>query len=71
MSTIEMYRPLFPMAYLLLSIIAAVIFHMIGVPDTVGGIVIGAAITRVKQPPVTQPLLEPPKAPPLLEQSKT
>ena len=48
---IEQYQPLFPMAYLLLSIAAAIAFHYVGVPDTVGGIIIGAAITRVKVPP--------------------
>jgi len=47
---IEELKPIFPMAYLVLSIIAAVVFHYVGVPDTVGGIIIGAAITRVKMP---------------------
>ena len=44
-------EPLFPMAYLILAISAAILFHYVGVPDTVGGIIIGAAITRVKVPP--------------------
>ena len=47
---IEKYEDLIPMAYLLIAIAAAVIFHYVGVPEVVGGIVIGAAITRVKKP---------------------
>ena len=50
---IEKLKPLFPMGYLILSVLAAVIFRYVGVPDTVGGIIIGAAITRVKLPPNT------------------
>lgn len=46
----EKYEILFPMAYLIISIAAAVIFSLCGVPEVVGGIVIGAAITRVKVP---------------------
>ena len=49
--TLKELEPIFPMAYLALSISAAVLFHYAGVPDTVGGIIIGAAITRVKIPP--------------------
>ena len=44
----ENLRPIFPMFYLVLAIVAAVAFHLLGVPDTIGGIIIGAAITRVK-----------------------
>ena len=47
---IDKYETLFPMAYLMISIAAAVIFHYVGVPEVVGGIIIGAAITRVKVP---------------------
>ena len=45
---LDKYTQVFPIIYLVISIIAAVVFHKIGVPDTVGGIIIGAAITRVK-----------------------
>ena len=48
MTNLDKYQPLFPMGYLMLSIVAAIAFHYVGVPDTVGGIIIGAAITRVK-----------------------
>ena len=59
---IEKLKPLFPMGYLILSVLAAVIFRYVGVPDTVGGIIIGAAITRVKLPPAAvQAEKEPPK----------
>ena len=51
MMSLEKYQPLFPMAYLVLSVLSAIAFHYVGVPDTVGGIIIGAAITRVKIPP--------------------
>jgi Kef-type K+ transport system membrane component KefB len=44
------HQALIPMAYLLIAIGAACLFHWLGVPDVVGGIVIGAAMTRVKQP---------------------
>jgi len=46
----DKYETLFPMVYLMISIVAAVIFHYVGVPEVVGGIIIGAAITRVKVP---------------------
>ena len=46
----EKYQSIFPMVYLMIAIIAAVAFHYTGVPDTIGGIIIGAAMTRVKIP---------------------
>jgi len=48
--SLDKYEVIFPMIYLLISIAAAVLFHYVGVPEVVGGIIIGAAITRVKVP---------------------
>lgn len=47
---IEKYQPVFPMVYLILSLAIVVICHLLKVPDGVTGLLVGAALTRVKIP---------------------
>jgi len=46
----EQYKPLFPMAYLILAAVIAIACYKLGVPEAVSGLLVGAAITRVKIP---------------------
>mgnify|MGYP001047078740 CR=1 FL=1 len=47
---IEKYQPLFPMAYLVLAAVIAIVCHLLKVPPGVSGLLVGAALTRVKMP---------------------
>jgi hypothetical protein len=44
------FRPLFPMVYLILAGGIAVAGHKTGLPPEVTGMLVGAALTRVKMP---------------------
>jgi hypothetical protein len=48
MIQIEKYQPIFPLVYLILAGVIAAVFHLLKVPDGVTGLIIGAALTRVK-----------------------
>ena len=60
---IEKLKPVFPMIYLCLAAIIAVVCYKLGVPETITGLLVGAAITRIKVPapngipPVTPPVV--------------
>lgn len=46
----EQYKPLIPMAYLVIAALIAIACHLLSVPAGVSGLLVGAAITRVKMP---------------------
>ena len=47
---LEKYQLLLPMAYLILAAVIAIVCHMLKVPDGIAGLLVGAALTRVKMP---------------------
>jgi hypothetical protein len=47
---LERYDRLFPMAYLVLGAIIAIVCHMLKIPEGISGLLVGAALTRVKMP---------------------
>ena len=50
MINLEKCRPLFPMLYLVLASIIAVVGHLVKLPEGITGLLVGAALTRVKMP---------------------
>ena len=50
MINFDKYQPLFPMAYLILAALIAITCHLLKLPETVTGLLVGAALTRVKMP---------------------
>ena len=50
MMNFDKYQPLFPMAYLILAAAIAITCHLLKLPETVTGLLVGAALTRVKMP---------------------
>ena len=47
---LEKWKLLFPMAYLGIAAVIAVACHLLKVPEGVSGLLVGAALTRVKMP---------------------
>jgi hypothetical protein len=54
MINLEKWQSLFPMAYLILATAIAVACHLLKIPETVSGLLVGAALTRVKMPTKVQ-----------------
>ena len=50
MLNIENLQPLVPMAYLVLATCIAIGGHLAGLPEGITGLLVGAALTRVKMP---------------------
>lgn len=50
MDAIEKYRILMPLGYLLITALIAIGCHLLGVPEGVTGLLVGAGLTRVKIP---------------------
>ena len=50
MVNLDNYQPLFPLAYLLVAAVIAIVCHLMKVPDGISGLLVGAALTRVKMP---------------------
>ena len=50
MNDIEKYKPIFPMIYLCLAAIIAIGCFLLNVPEGIAGLLVGAALTRVKIP---------------------
>lgn len=50
MMNLEKYEPLFPMAYLVLAAVIAISCHLLKLPEGITGLLVGAALTRVKMP---------------------
>jgi hypothetical protein len=48
MFNIEKYAILVPLIYLLTAATIAAVFHVLKVPDGISGLIVGAALTRVK-----------------------
>ncbi len=48
MFNIEKYAILVPLVYLLTAAAIAAVFHVLKVPDGISGLIVGAALTRVK-----------------------
>ena len=49
-NNLEKLKLLFPMGYLILAALIAIICHKMEVPNGVSGLLVGAALTRVKMP---------------------
>ena len=47
---IEKYKPIFPMIYLVISAGIAIGCNLLGIPEGISGLLVGAALTRVKIP---------------------
>jgi len=47
---IEKYKPIFPMIYLVLAAVIAISCQLLKIPDGITGLLVGAALTRVKVP---------------------
>ena len=47
---IEKYKPIFPMIYLLMAAVIAISCYLLKVPEGISGLLVGAALTRVKVP---------------------
>jgi len=47
---LEKYKPIFPMIYLVISAGIAIGCNLLGIPEGVSGLLVGAALTRVKVP---------------------
>ena len=50
MINFQNYQPLFPMFYLIIAGLIAIGGHYAGLSETVTGMLVGAALTRVKMP---------------------
>ena len=50
MINFQNYQPLVPMAYLILATLIAIGGHLAGLPEGITGLLVGAALTRVKMP---------------------
>ena len=50
MFNIEKWQLLFPLIYLLTAAFIAIVCHVLKVPDGISGLLVGAALTRVKMP---------------------
>ncbi len=44
----DLMEKLIPMAYLVVAALIAIVCHLLEVPDGVAGLLVGAALTRVK-----------------------
>jgi hypothetical protein len=47
---IENLKPVFPMIYLAMAAVIAIVGYKLGVPEVVIGAIVGAALSRVKIP---------------------
>ena len=50
MNKLENYKPIFPMIYLCIAAVIAMLGKIIGLEPTTLGMIVGAALTRVKIP---------------------
>ena len=50
MEIVEKYKMLMPLAYLIVAALIAIGCHLLKVPEGITGLLIGAALTRVKIP---------------------
>lgn len=55
MINFQNYQPLVPMAYLILATLIAIGGHLAGLPEGITGLLVGAALTRVKMPNPPKP----------------
>ena len=47
---IEKYKPIFPMVYLGIGAVIVIVCKVFEIPDSITGLLVGAALTRVKVP---------------------
>ena len=47
---LEKWKPVFPMIYLVISAGIAIGCNLLGIPEGISGLLVGAALTRVKVP---------------------
>ena len=50
MFNVEKYKPIFPMVYLVIAAVIAITCHLLDIPAGISGLLVGAALTRVKVP---------------------
>jgi len=48
--SLEKYKPIFPMIYLVIAAGIAIGGNLLGIPEGVSSLIVGAALTRVKVP---------------------